>query len=181
MAWKIQRFGQTVEADAAFFAAGGIDLDAKRAALTVKTNAVDRHYLLASLVELLFQMRKDRPDLVPELIETARMHIDELPALLPAIRQHRELTHARMVADEAARAARLQCAPRPLSSFDPNETFAIETFAHLRVVLCQLGRFDEARDLGRQAVAVGYADEGALVAWDNLVQKHHARHKGSAT
>jgi hypothetical protein len=171
VAVKIQRFGQTVEADAAFFAAAGIDLDAKRSALTFRTNAVDRHHLLASLVELLFRLRNERPDLVGELIETGRLHIAELPTLLPELRRHRELTHARMVADEAARAARLQCKPRPLSPFDPNETFAIDTFFHLRVVLCELGRFDEARALGRQAVAVGYADECTLAAWDNLIEK----------
>jgi hypothetical protein len=96
MAFMISRFGQHVEADEAFFAAGDVDLDAKRAALSVKTNPVDRHYLLQSLVEELARAVRSQKAHPAQLIEVAERHMSELPQLLRDLEHHeRESRRAR--------------------------------------------------------------------------------------
>jgi hypothetical protein len=88
------RFGVRVETDAVFEAWAGVDLGAKRAALRVPTNPVDRHHLLQSLVDQLARQAIKQPDLTEELLVVAELHLHELPRLLAELQRDDELNRA---------------------------------------------------------------------------------------
>lgn len=79
------RHGEPVETDAVFDAWTSGDLAQMRAALSEKTNLVDRHFLLMSLVDQSYRHRKDDPELEKLCAEISEQHIQEFPEIKPAL------------------------------------------------------------------------------------------------
>lgn len=79
------RDGELVETDAVFDAWTSGDIGQMRAALAEKTNLVDRHFLLMSLVDQSYKHRKNDPELEKLCAETSEQHIQEFPEIKPAL------------------------------------------------------------------------------------------------
>lgn len=79
------RDGELVETDAVFDAWTFGDIAQMRAALAKKTNFVDRHFLLMSLVDQSYKHRKDDPELEKLCAEISEQHIQEFPEIKPAL------------------------------------------------------------------------------------------------
>jgi hypothetical protein len=79
------RGGQLSEVDAAFDAWTSGDLDTMIAALDSRTNPIDRHFLLMSIVDRTYKARKQSPDMVRICKQVAARHLQELPAIAPAL------------------------------------------------------------------------------------------------
>ena len=80
----ITRQGQSVEADDAFHAWTSGSLSEMVDALERKTNPVDRHFLLMSIVEQTYKNRSD-DDNAELLQKVAEMHLAEFPKIKPAL------------------------------------------------------------------------------------------------
>jgi hypothetical protein len=135
----LTRFGQRVAADEVCAAASSIDFDRMRAAMKLQTNPVDRYYLLVSLVEGLYRVRKQAPQLAEELVETATCALEELPSLLPELRRNDQLNRAAL--QLGARA--WTCGYIPM-------------FERLEMALCEAGDPGAAKAVWLVAKAVGY-------------------------
>ncbi|WP_412536989.1 hypothetical protein [Marinobacter sp. MIT932201] len=79
------RAGKLVETDAVFDAWTSGDIARMQAALAEKTNLVDRHFLLMSLVDQSYKYRKDDPELEKLCAEISEQHIQEFPEIKPAL------------------------------------------------------------------------------------------------
>jgi hypothetical protein len=103
------------------------------AVINEPTNYVDRHCLLGCLVQGLFatrQVPRDRE----RLYRYGRMHLGELPGLMPRLLENSK-----------------------------GQTFHIVTFGLLEYALCEDGKPQEARAVWDVAIAIGYRDESDLV------------------
>ena len=81
----VLREGKNIKADEAFFAWTSGDLDRMVRALAVRTNPVDRHFLLMGIVAATYKKRND-PLARRTCVDVGRMHVAEFPAIAPALR-----------------------------------------------------------------------------------------------
>jgi hypothetical protein len=77
--------GRFIPADEAFEAWMSGDLERMLAARSVKTNPVDRHFLLQSIVKETYR-RRSEPQMRRLCIETGMMHLAEFQDIAPALR-----------------------------------------------------------------------------------------------
>jgi hypothetical protein len=84
-AWT-QRQGEFVPVDEAFEAWTSFDLPRMLAAVDTKTNQVDRHFLLMNIVGETYRLRAD-PAMAQKCAEVAQIHVDEFPAIRPALKR----------------------------------------------------------------------------------------------
>ena len=152
------RFGVTVDCDEVFVAWTVGDLDAKRRALSIPTNGVERHHLLQSLVEQLFQGRKSNPAYIDELMEIAELHMQELPFLLSELERHYRLTRAAVGSPPGAFV-------RP----------GITTLKHLSDIHIEAGRLNLAVGVWRREHAIGAIDDDRLDEIISNVTDQHRR------
>jgi hypothetical protein len=82
----VTREGQAMEADDAFHAWTSGNLDEMVRALKTKTNLIDRHFLLMSIVDQAYKNRSD-PDSADLLRKVAEMHVSEFPQIKPALKK----------------------------------------------------------------------------------------------
>lgn len=122
------RDGKSVPVSKAMKAWTSGDLAACLEALSDKPHPLDRHYLLLTIVELSYRKR-DSPEMFERCLEIGRIHMAELPALIPAIKSNNG---------------------RSLPS--------IPTPKYLAIALGEVGRFDEAVAICEQAIALGIGD-----------------------
>ena len=80
----VEREGKWIPADEAFAAWMSADLGRMLEALTVDTNAIDRHFLLMGIVKETYRLRAD-PSMADKCAEVAQLHIDEFPVIAPAL------------------------------------------------------------------------------------------------
>ncbi len=85
MAKRIERMGRYIDADEAFEAWTSADLSRMLAARSLRTNPIDRHFLLQGIVKETYRRRTD-PEMRRVCIETGRMHLSEFPQIGPALR-----------------------------------------------------------------------------------------------
>ena len=85
MTTRIERMGRWVKAGEAFEAWISGDLARMLAARTVRTNPIDRHFLLQSIVKATYRLRTD-PKMRRLCIETGIMHLGEFSMIAPALR-----------------------------------------------------------------------------------------------
>lgn len=80
------RQGKSVPVDDAFRAWTSGDLDQMLNAVSTKTNPIDRHFLLQSIVDATYKLREE--DKCRNLcIKYAKMHLQEFPAIAPALKE----------------------------------------------------------------------------------------------
>lgn len=82
----LMRMGRRVRADEAFFAWTSGDLDRMIAALSARTNPIDRHHLLMNIVNLAYKERSN-PGRRKTCLEVGTQHVKEVPSLLPSLRE----------------------------------------------------------------------------------------------
>lgn len=80
------RQGKMVPTDEAFEALGSADLPRMLRAMQVKTNPVDRHFLLQGIVDWTYKQRTD-PEMRRILYTAAGTHLIELPTLAKTLRE----------------------------------------------------------------------------------------------
>ncbi|WP_394424494.1 hypothetical protein [Vreelandella stevensii] len=79
------RDGQLTPTDQAFDAWTSRDLAKMRAALDKKTNLVDRHFLLMTLVDETYKRRKEDLEAKEFCAQVAEQHLEEFPDIKPAL------------------------------------------------------------------------------------------------
>ena len=82
----IYRMGRHTKADKVFEAWSSGDLNKMLKAASIKTNPVDRHFLLQTIVEVTYRRRKES-EMHRICREIAEKHISEFAALAPALKQ----------------------------------------------------------------------------------------------
>ena len=85
MTVRVERMGKWMDADEVFHAWMSADLPRMLKARTIKTNPVDRHFLLQSIVKETYRRRKDQR-MRRFCIETGLTHFSELGALVAGLR-----------------------------------------------------------------------------------------------
>lgn len=145
------RNGEPVETDAVFDAWTSGDLAQMRAALSEKTNLVDRHFLLMSLVDQSYRHRKDDPELEKLCAEISEQHIQEFPEIKPAL-------------------------VKSLDGILPRVT----TFQKYSTLLAEQNNFDRAVEVCAVAISHGLHDgtkggfEGRIERIKRKAEKHRA-------
>lgn len=114
MTVRVERLGRFIDADEAFHAWMSGDLPRMLAARSIKTNPIDRHFLLQGIVHQTYRQR-DRAELRQLCIETGMIHLEEFSSIGPALRKDMGGTLPR-----------------------------VPSFAWLATALGEAGRFDEA-------------------------------------
>jgi len=122
------RQGKSVAVDEAFEAWTSGDLELMLKAVNSKTNPVDRHFLLQSIVGETYKLRKEGK-YRNLCIKYSEKHMEEFPVIAPALK------------DEMGGSL-----PR------------ISTFQHYATVLTENLNFDEAIDICKQAISYGLHD-----------------------
>lgn len=128
MATRIERMGRWINADEVFKAWMSNDLRRMLAARSVKTNAVDRHFLLQGIVKETYKRRRE-PKMRQLCIEAGLVHLDEFPTLAPDLRKDMGGTLPR-----------------------------VSSFAKLATALAEEGRIDEAIQVCETAADLGLDD-----------------------
>lgn len=165
---QVRRFGVLQPVDEAFLATGSGSLARMLSAMALPTNAVDRHYLLLTIVDQLYRRRKAGPAARRMLIEIARLHLAELAHILPQLALH-DLERSKL------------CKPLPSDAELPViGSRYIPTFDHLCMALCEVGQYEAALDVWRHAVAVGYASDEGLEKRRALIDKRKRRFEKAA-
>lgn len=85
MTKRIERMGRWVDADEAFEAWTSGDLARMLAARSMRTNPIDRHFLLQSIVKETYRLRSDAK-MKRLCIETGMAHLSEFSTIAPALR-----------------------------------------------------------------------------------------------
>lgn len=80
------RFGKTVAPDEAFYASFSGDIEKMVAALNVKTNPIDRHFLLLSLVKESYKRRAE-VEMGRICSTTSELHLREFPGLIESLKE----------------------------------------------------------------------------------------------
>lgn len=80
------RFGKAVAPDEAFHARFSGDVGRMVAALDVKTNPIDRHFLLLSLVQETYK-RRSQLEMAAFCADTAELHLREFPGLVGPLQE----------------------------------------------------------------------------------------------
>ena len=128
MATRIERMGRWINADEVFEAWMSNDLRRMLAARSINTNAVDRHFVLQSIVKEAYK-RRHEPKMRQLCIETGFVHLDEFPTLAPGLRKDMGGTLPR-----------------------------VPSFAKLATALAEDGRVDEAIQVCQTAADLGLED-----------------------
>jgi hypothetical protein len=134
------RMGLSLPADAAFEAWTSGDLSRMIAALDSPTNLVDRHFLLQGIVQATYK-RRSEVEMRQLCKKIGYQHVAELKDIAPALRVD-------------------------FSGLLPR----IVTFQSLATVLVEDGRYEEAIQLCRQAIALGLSD-GTKGGYDGRIAK----------
>jgi len=122
------RGGEWVEADAAFDAWTSQDLEKLQQAVSLKTNSVDRHFVLMGLVAETYRRRQD-PEMAALCASTAETHIREFPTLMGPLKDS-------------------------LDGILPR----VPTFQQYATLLTEQGDFERAKEVCRQAIEFGLLD-----------------------
>ncbi|MBW0279384.1 hypothetical protein [Shewanella xiamenensis] len=123
------RLGKAVRTDAAFNAWTSGDLDKMLKAVKTKTNPIDRHFLLQSIVNITYKQRKT--ERYRNLcIEYAKLHLQEFPSLVPTLKEDMDGTLPR-----------------------------ITTFQNYSTLLTEDGEFEKAISVCKQAIEYGLHDK----------------------
>lgn len=170
----ISRFGQQVEPDAVFDATASGSLDAMRSALPVRTNAVDRHYLLHSLVRALYLLRTESGG-YDELVRIGLLHLQEMPVLFEGLLENERREQAVLRASISRRSSPVALPPVP----EP-ELPVVETFLLLVRAMCEVGDYDGARDVWRAARTLDYLTDEGLAAELEGVERRRRKNEGAA-
>ncbi len=128
MASRVERLGRFIEADEAFEAWMSGDLARMLAARAVRTNPIDRHFLLQGIVKETYRLRSD-PSMRNLCIETGMTHLSEFLQIGPAL-----------AADMGGRLPR------------------VPSFAWLSTALAEVGQVREAVDVCERAERFGLED-----------------------
>jgi hypothetical protein len=124
----IIREGKTVPVDEAFEAWTSGNLSRMLRALSVKTNPIDRHFLLMGIVEQSYRRRSD-PEMARTCSRVAELHIAEFSSIAPALE-------------------------RDMGGILPHVT----TFQHYATLLSEQREFDKAIEVCTKALALGLHD-----------------------
>lgn len=170
----ISRFGQQVEPDAVFDATASGSLDAMRSALQVRTNAVDRHHLLHSMVRALYPLRTVQGG-YDELVRIGDLHLREMPVLFAGLLENERKEQAALRAPMASRSS-----PVALPPLSEPELPVVETFLLLVRAMCEAGDYDGARDVWRAARALDYLTDEGLVAELEGVERRRRKNDRAA-
>jgi hypothetical protein len=129
---KVNRFtirqGKSVVVDEAFEAWTSGDLDLMLKAVGSKTNPIDRHFLLQSIVGATYKLRKDEKYRIL-CIEYSEKHLEEFPEIAPALKKN-------------------------MGGSLPRVT----TFQNYATVLSEANNFDKAIKICHQALSYGLHD-----------------------
>ena len=82
----IYRMGRHIKPDKAFEAWSSGGLNKMLEAMSIKTNPIDRHFLLQTIVEITYKRRKE-PEMSKICREVAERHISEFAELAHALKQ----------------------------------------------------------------------------------------------
>lgn len=85
MTKRVERMGRWVDADEAFEAWTSGELPRMLAATSVRTNPIDRHFLLQGIVKETYRQRRN-PTMRQVCIQTGMMHLTEFSTIAPALR-----------------------------------------------------------------------------------------------
>jgi hypothetical protein len=81
----VPRLGRDIKADEVFWARSSGDLPRMMRAMEIKTNPIDRHYLLAAITEITYKLRSDkRMALLCESV--TETHVKEYPKLARSLK-----------------------------------------------------------------------------------------------
>lgn len=116
------RNGKVVAADESFEAWTSGDLELMLKAVNTKTNLIDRHFLLQSVVDTTYKLRKEEK-YRKMCVEYCEKHLEEFPTIAPALQENSG-----------------GILPR------------ITTFQHYATVLTEDQNFDKAIDICNQAL-----------------------------
>ena len=144
------RLGKTVPVDDAFRAWTSGDLDAMLKALHVKTNLIDRHFLLMGIVDATYKKRSDEK-MGSLCASVAQIHLSEFSAIAPALKED-------------------------IGGFLPRVT----TFQLYATLLSEQGEFEEAITVCKSAIAYGLHDntQSGFEERIELIKKQWAKHNG---
>lgn len=122
------RQGKSVAVNEAFKAWTSGDLDLMLKAVDLKTNPIDRHFLLQSIVGATYRLRKDEKYRIL-CIEYSEKNLEEFPEISPALKEDMG------------------------GSFP-----LVTTFQHYATVLSEANNFDKAIEVCHQALSYGLHD-----------------------
>lgn len=91
----VSRQGEFVPVDEAFKAWSSGDLNEMIRAASTKTNPIDRHFLLQSIVGATYKLRKEE-EYRKLCIEYAKKHLQEFPTIAPALKEDMDGTLPRV-------------------------------------------------------------------------------------
>lgn len=169
-----RRFGQPVLVDEVFEAWTSKDVARMRAATRLRTNGVDRHYLLQSLIGELYKLRK-QPASRQELFSYGALFLAEAPTLIAELVRH-DAMQIRSLQQEENRQAERHGRVAQQFSREP-EVPHIEAFILLIRAHCEDERYEEARDVARRAREVDYATDEGLAYLLEGIEKRRRRHE----
>jgi len=123
------RDGQLTKADNVFLAWTSGDLPKMVAALDLKTNPIDRHYLLLNIVEQAYKQRRSNPSMRDLCLHVSKIHLQEFDELSVALQKS---TNGLL--------------PR------------VPTFQYYATMLVEAGEFDQAIDVCQMALSFDLGD-----------------------
>lgn len=144
------RQGKSVPVDDAFHAWTSGDLNQMMKAVLTKTNPIDRHFLLQSIVDATYKLRKEEK-YQKLCVEYAEKHLQEFSAIAPALKEDMGGTLPR-----------------------------ITTFQHFATVLAEDGEYDKAISVCETALEYGLHDntksgfEGRIARIKKKAEKENA-------
>jgi hypothetical protein len=149
----VTRGGTLVKVDEAFLAWTSGDLSRMLRALHLRTNPIDRHFLLMAIVKETYSKRED-PSGRRTCLEVGLRHVEEFESIAPSLRVE-------------------------MGGFLPRVT----TFAHVATVLAEDGRLDEAVSVCEKAVQYGLRDgtKGGYPGRIARIRKQASTPRGAAS
>lgn len=177
----VTRFGSNVPADAVFDAWTSHDLDAMRAVIGLRTNAVDRHHLLGVLVGELYKRREDVASR-EELFEVGHLHLRELPLLAQGLYQdrHQAYLKAKQRLSECAQLSGQP--PKEVEPFDDRLWYySVPTFWMLARAYCEVEQYDAARAVWNEAHRIGYLADASLARELDGIERNRRKKERAAT
>ena len=130
----VMRQGKSVEADEVFGARSSGDLVRMLKATELKTNPVDRHFLLQSIVALAYKQRKD-DDYMRMCLQYAAIHLKEFSDLAKPLSMQMEA-----------------------AGMDEGTLPCVTSFQYFATALTEMGQFEKAIEVCEQALSYGLHD-----------------------